>query len=95
MQGEQEETALCRGPWEPSVHLGPVEVKPEWGLPHGEGIQGLDQGTEEHLAQDPGEGTQAFQEQGKMQAARKKGHRKGCFVPGPLPFPLQTLQLIN
>ncbi|XP_057384900.1 zinc finger and SCAN domain-containing protein 25 isoform X1 [Balaenoptera acutorostrata] len=63
VQGEQEETALCRGPWEPSVHLGPVEVKPEWGLPHGEGIQGLDQGTEEHLAQDPGEGTQAFQEQ--------------------------------
>ncbi|XP_026981671.1 zinc finger and SCAN domain-containing protein 25 isoform X4 [Sagmatias obliquidens] len=63
VQGEQEETALCRGPWEPSVHLGPVEVKPEWGLPHGEGIQGLDQGAEEQLNQDPGEGTQAFQEQ--------------------------------
>lgn len=44
---------------------------------------------------DPGEGTQAFQEQGKLQAVRKKGHRKGCFVPCPLPFPLQTLQLIN
>ncbi|KAK2509318.1 hypothetical protein MC885_013012 [Smutsia gigantea] len=63
MQREQEETALCRGPWEPSVHLGPVEVKPEWGMPHGEGAQGLDQGTEEQLTQDPGAGMQAFQEQ--------------------------------
>ncbi|XP_058566463.1 zinc finger and SCAN domain-containing protein 25 isoform X3 [Neofelis nebulosa] len=63
VQGEREETALCRGPWEPGVHLGPVEVKPEWGMPHGEGIQGLDQGTEEQLSQDPGAGTQAFQEQ--------------------------------
>ncbi|XP_019490916.1 PREDICTED: zinc finger protein 655 isoform X10 [Hipposideros armiger] len=63
MQGEQEEAALCRGPWEPGVHLGPVEVKPEWGMPHGEGVQGLDQGTEEQLNQDPGAGTQAFQEQ--------------------------------
>ncbi|XP_057551596.1 zinc finger and SCAN domain-containing protein 25 isoform X4 [Hippopotamus amphibius kiboko] len=64
MQGEQEETALCRGPWEPSAHLGPVEVKPEWGMPHGEGVQGLGQGTEaQQLNQDLGEGTQAFQEQ--------------------------------
>ncbi|KAK1344987.1 hypothetical protein QTO34_013691 [Cnephaeus nilssonii] len=62
VQGEQEETALCRGPWEAGVHLGPVEVKPEWGMPHGEGVQGLDQGTEEQLNQDPGAGTQAFQE---------------------------------
>ncbi|XP_064334743.1 zinc finger and SCAN domain-containing protein 25 isoform X4 [Camelus dromedarius] len=63
VQGEQEETALCRGPWEAGVHLGPVEVKPEWGMPHGEGVQGLDQGAEEQLSQDPGGGTQAFQEQ--------------------------------
>lgn len=67
MQREQEETALCRGPWGSSVHLGPVEVKPEWGMPHGEGAQSLDQGTEEQLTQDPGAGMQAFQEQGKMQ----------------------------
>lgn len=71
MQGQREETALCRDPWEPSVHLGPVEVKPEWGMPHGEGVQGLDRGAEEQLSQDPGEGTQAFQEQGKMQAIRR------------------------
>uniref|UniRef100_A0A8C0Z1B5 Zinc finger and SCAN domain containing 25 n=1 Tax=Canis lupus familiaris TaxID=9615 RepID=A0A8C0Z1B5_CANLF len=64
VQGEQQETALGRGPWEPGVHLGPVEVKPEWGMTHGEGVQGLDQGTEEQLSQDPGAGTQAFQEQG-------------------------------
>ncbi|XP_071075343.1 zinc finger and SCAN domain-containing protein 25 isoform X2 [Desmodus rotundus] len=63
VQGEQEETALCGSPWEPGVHLGPVEVKPEWGMPPGEGVQGLEQGTEEHLNQDPGAGTQAFQEQ--------------------------------
>ncbi|KAM9725317.1 zinc finger and SCAN domain-containing protein 25 isoform 2-T16 [Dama dama] len=63
VQGQREETALCRDPWEPSVHLGPVEVKPEWGMPHGEGFQGLDRGAEEQLSQDPGEGTQAFQEQ--------------------------------
>ncbi|XP_023472564.2 zinc finger and SCAN domain-containing protein 25 isoform X2 [Equus przewalskii] len=63
VQGEQEETALCRGPWEPGVQLGPVEVKPEWGMPHGEGVQGLNQGTEEQLSQDPGDGTRAFQEQ--------------------------------
>ncbi|XP_045397326.1 zinc finger and SCAN domain-containing protein 25 isoform X2 [Lemur catta] len=63
VQGEQEETALCRGAWEPGVHLGPVEVKPEWGIPHGEGVQGLDQGTEERLNQDPGDRTQDFQEQ--------------------------------
>ncbi|XP_028342899.1 zinc finger and SCAN domain-containing protein 25 isoform X4 [Physeter macrocephalus] len=65
VRGEQAETALRRGPWEPSVRLGPVEVKPEWGLPRGEGIQGLDQGTEEQTSQDPGEGTQAFQEQAR------------------------------
>uniref|UniRef100_A0A8D1VNE6 Zinc finger and SCAN domain-containing protein 25 n=1 Tax=Sus scrofa TaxID=9823 RepID=A0A8D1VNE6_PIG len=64
VQGDQEETALCRGPWEPGVHLGPVEVKPEWGMPRGEGVQGLDQGTEEQLNQNPGDGMQAFQEQG-------------------------------
>uniref|UniRef100_A0A8C3WNJ1 Zinc finger and SCAN domain containing 25 n=1 Tax=Catagonus wagneri TaxID=51154 RepID=A0A8C3WNJ1_9CETA len=63
-QGEQEETALCRGPWEPGVHPGPVEVKPEWGMPRGEGVQGLGRGTEDQLSQDPGDGTQAFQEQG-------------------------------
>ncbi|XP_007954064.1 zinc finger and SCAN domain-containing protein 25 [Orycteropus afer afer] len=63
VQGDQDEAALCRGPWEPGVHLGPVEVKPEWGLPHGEEVQGLDQSTEEQLSQDPGDGTQAFQEQ--------------------------------
>ncbi|ELK11633.1 Zinc finger protein 498 [Pteropus alecto] len=63
MQGQQEETALCRGPWEPGVHLGPVEVKPEWGMSHGEGVQSLDQGTEEQLNQAPGAGTQTFQEQ--------------------------------
>ncbi|XP_032184183.1 zinc finger and SCAN domain-containing protein 25 isoform X3 [Mustela erminea] len=63
VQGEQQETALGRGSWEPGVHLGPVEIKPEWGMPHGEGVQGLDQGTEEQLSQDPGAGTQAFQEQ--------------------------------
>ncbi|XP_007536357.2 zinc finger and SCAN domain-containing protein 25 isoform X2 [Erinaceus europaeus] len=63
-QGEQQEAAaLCRGPWEPAVHLGPVEVKPEWGMASGEGVQGLHQGTEEQLSQDPGGGTQAFQEQ--------------------------------
>ncbi|XP_045694029.1 zinc finger and SCAN domain-containing protein 25 isoform X2 [Phyllostomus hastatus] len=64
VQGEQEETALCGSTWEPGVHLGPVEVKPEWGMPRGEGVQGLEQGTDEHLNQDPGAGTQAFQEQG-------------------------------
>ncbi|XP_005339800.3 zinc finger and SCAN domain-containing protein 25 isoform X2 [Ictidomys tridecemlineatus] len=63
MQGEQQKTALGRGAWEPGVHLEPVEVKPEWGMPHGEGIQVLDQRTEEQLSQDPGDGTQAFQEQ--------------------------------
>nr|XP_020760994.1 zinc finger and SCAN domain-containing protein 25 isoform X2 [Odocoileus virginianus texanus] len=63
VQGQREETALCRDPWEPSVHLGPVEVKPEWGMPHREDVQGLDRGAEEQLSQDPGEGTQAFQEQ--------------------------------
>ncbi|XP_076996807.1 zinc finger and SCAN domain-containing protein 25-like isoform X2 [Tamandua tetradactyla] len=61
--GEQEETALCRGPWEPDVPLGPVEVKPEWGMPQGEGVQGLDPGAEEQLGQNLGDGTQAFQEQ--------------------------------
>lgn len=83
MQAEQEETALCRGPWEPGVHLGPVEVKPEWGMPHGEGVQGLDQGTEEQLSQDPGAGTQAFQEQGKTRTVRNSGHRTWCFVSSP------------
>uniref|UniRef100_F6YA90 Zinc finger and SCAN domain containing 25 n=1 Tax=Callithrix jacchus TaxID=9483 RepID=F6YA90_CALJA len=63
-QGEQEETALCRGAWEPGIHLGPVEVKPEWGMPPGEGVQGADPGTEEHLSQDPGDETRVFQEQG-------------------------------
>lgn len=57
-------------PLEPGMHLGPVEVKPEWGMPHGEGVQGLDQGTEEQLNQDPGAGTQAFQEQGKTRTVR-------------------------
>uniref|UniRef100_A0A8C4LH10 Zinc finger and SCAN domain containing 25 n=1 Tax=Equus asinus asinus TaxID=83772 RepID=A0A8C4LH10_EQUAS len=70
VQGEQEETALCRGPWEPGVQLGPVEVKPEWGMPHGEGVQGLNQGTEEQLSQDPGDGTRAFQEQGKIESIK-------------------------
>ncbi|XP_019786186.1 zinc finger and SCAN domain-containing protein 25 isoform X3 [Sagmatias obliquidens] len=87
VQGEQEETALCRGPWEPSVHLGPVEVKPEWGLPHGEGIQGLDQGAEEQLNQDPGEGTQAFQEQGlgskEKEAKTQPADPKGPLARGP------------
>ncbi|KAM4813148.1 zinc finger and SCAN domain-containing protein 25 isoform X3 [Urocitellus parryii] len=63
MQGEQQKTALGRGAWEPGIHLEPVEVKPEWGMPHGEGVQVLDQRTEEQLSQDPGDGTQAFQEQ--------------------------------
>nr|XP_020017324.1 zinc finger and SCAN domain-containing protein 25 isoform X1 [Castor canadensis] len=61
VQGEQQETALGRGAWEPGVHLGPVEVKPEWGMPHGEGVQG--HSTVEQLSQDLGDGTQAFQEQ--------------------------------
>lgn len=95
MQGDQEETALCRGPWEPGVHLGPVEVKPEWGMPRGEGVQGLDQGTEEQLNQNPGDGMQAFQEQGKMHTGRGEGHRNPCLVPCPLPVPLQTPQLIS
>lgn len=63
VQGDQEETALCRGAWEPGIRMGPVEVKPEWGLPHREGVQGLDPGTEEQLNQDAGDGTRAFQEQ--------------------------------
>lgn len=95
MQGQQEETALCRGPWEAGVHLGPVEVKPEWGMSHGEGVQRLDQGTEEQLNQAPGAGTQTFQEQGKMQAVREQGRREWCFVLSPSPFPFQTQQLIN
>lgn len=70
-QGQREETALCRDPWEPSVHLGPVECQARVGMPHWEGVQGLDRGAEEQLSQDPGEGTQAFQEQGKMQAVRR------------------------
>ena len=85
MQGEQEETALCGSPWEPGVHLGPVEVKPEWGMPPGEGVQGLEQGTEEHLNQDPGAGTQAFQEQGKMQTGSKVTGN-GALCPIPLSF---------
>ncbi|XP_008585162.1 PREDICTED: zinc finger and SCAN domain-containing protein 25 isoform X2 [Galeopterus variegatus] len=84
VQGEQEETALCRGTWEPGVHLGPVEVKPEWGMPHGEGVQGLDQGTEEQLSQDPGGGTQAFQEQGvgskEKEAKPQQEDLKGAFA---------------
>ncbi|XP_023569280.1 zinc finger and SCAN domain-containing protein 25 isoform X2 [Octodon degus] len=32
-------------------------------MPHEEGVQGLDQSTEEQLSQHPGDGTQAFQEQ--------------------------------
>ncbi|XP_062036810.1 zinc finger and SCAN domain-containing protein 25 [Lepus europaeus] len=64
VQAEQEETALCSSTWESGVHPGPVEVKPEWGLPPGEGVRGLDPSIEEqHLSQDPGGGTQAFQEQ--------------------------------
>ncbi|XP_063090253.1 zinc finger and SCAN domain-containing protein 25 isoform X3 [Cavia porcellus] len=63
MQGEQQETAIGRGTWEPNVHLGPVDIKPEWGMPHEEGVQGLDQSTKEQLSQNPGDGTQAFQEQ--------------------------------
>lgn len=62
-QGAQEETALCRGAWEPGIQLGPVEVKPEWGMPPGEGVQGPNPGTEEQLSQDPGDETRAFQEQ--------------------------------
>lgn len=73
MQGEQQETAIGRGTWEPNVHLGPVDIKPEWGMPHEEGVQGLDQSTKEQLSQNPGDGTQAFQEQGKMQTARVEG----------------------
>uniref|UniRef100_A0A2K6K3J5 Zinc finger and SCAN domain containing 25 n=2 Tax=Rhinopithecus TaxID=542827 RepID=A0A2K6K3J5_RHIBE len=63
-QGEQEETALCRGAWEPGIQLGPVEVKPEWGMPPGEGVQGPNPGPKEQLSQDPGDETRAFQEQG-------------------------------
>lgn len=62
-QGEQQEAALGGGSWQSGVHLGPVEVKPEWAMSHGEGVQGLDQRTEEHLSQGPGDGVQAFQEQ--------------------------------
>uniref|UniRef100_A0A8C9QSU7 Zinc finger and SCAN domain containing 25 n=1 Tax=Spermophilus dauricus TaxID=99837 RepID=A0A8C9QSU7_SPEDA len=95
MQGEQQKTGLGRGAWEPGVHLEPVEVKPEWGMPHGEGVQILDQRTEEQLSQDPGDGTQAFQEQGKMQIAKMEGHRElnllfqglGTFKDMALPFP--------
>lgn len=85
MQGEQEETALCRGAWEAGVHLGPVEVKPEWGMPHGEGVQDLDQGTEEQLNQDPGAATQAFQEPGKMQIVRSKAQERVLCALSP-PF---------
>uniref|UniRef100_A0A452R9S8 Zinc finger and SCAN domain containing 25 n=1 Tax=Ursus americanus TaxID=9643 RepID=A0A452R9S8_URSAM len=84
VQGEQQETALGRGPWEPGVHLGPVEIKPEWGMPHGEGVQGLDQGTEEQLSQDPGAGTQAFQEQGigskEKEAKTQQADLKGALA---------------
>ncbi|XP_029414971.1 zinc finger and SCAN domain-containing protein 25 isoform X4 [Nannospalax galili] len=62
-QGEQQETDLGGGSWQSGVHLGPVEVKPEWAMPHGERVQGLDQNTEEQLSQGPGDGTQVFQEQ--------------------------------
>lgn len=84
MQGEQQKTALGRGAWEPGVHLEPVEVKPEWGIPQGEGVQVLDQRTEEQLSQDPGDGTQAFQEQGEIQIVKMEGHRKlFCDQPSP------------
>ncbi|XP_048223779.1 zinc finger and SCAN domain-containing protein 25 isoform X1 [Perognathus longimembris pacificus] len=63
VQGEQQETALGQGSWEPGVHLGPVEVKPEWGMPHAEGVQGLDQSAEEQLSQHRGDRAQAFPEQ--------------------------------
>ncbi|KAM6156679.1 zinc finger and SCAN domain-containing protein 25-like isoform 1-T1 [Erethizon dorsatum] len=63
VQREQQEAVIGRGAWEPGVHLGPVDVKPEWGVPHEEEVQGLDQSTEEQLSQDPGDGMQAFQEQ--------------------------------
>lgn len=81
MQGEQQETALGRGAWEPGVHLGPVEVKPEWGMPHGEGVQG--HSTVEQLSQDLGDGTQAFQEQGKMPMVRTEGPGKLCSAVTP------------
>lgn len=58
---------------------------PSGGCPEWEGVQGLDRGAEEQLSQDPGEGTQAFQEQGKMQGGRIG--RRNCFVPRlPLSF---------
>ncbi|ERE74934.1 zinc finger protein [Cricetulus griseus] len=59
-------TALGGGSWQSGIHLGPVEVKPEWGILQGEGVQSLGPGTAEQLSQGPGDGTQAFQEQGKM-----------------------------
>uniref|UniRef100_A0A8C5LCM0 Zinc finger and SCAN domain containing 25 n=1 Tax=Jaculus jaculus TaxID=51337 RepID=A0A8C5LCM0_JACJA len=62
-QGEQQEPTLGQGSWDPGVHMGPVEVKPEWRMPHTEGVQGLEQRTAEQLSQGPGDGTQAFQGQ--------------------------------
>ncbi|XP_049988878.1 zinc finger and SCAN domain-containing protein 25 isoform X1 [Alexandromys fortis] len=62
-QGEQLVTALGGGSWQSGIHLGPVEVKPEWGMLQGEGVQSLGPSTAEQLSQGPGDGTQAFQEQ--------------------------------
>lgn len=62
-QGEQLVTALGGASWQSGIHLGPVEVKPEWGIPQGEGVQSLGPSTTEQLSQGPGDGTQAFQEQ--------------------------------
>ncbi|XP_055984480.1 zinc finger protein 655 isoform X1 [Sorex fumeus] len=63
VQGQAEAATLCRDPWEPAVPLGQVEVKPEWGMPQGEGVPTLEQGGPEQLPPDPGSGTQPFQEQ--------------------------------
>ncbi|XP_057619725.1 zinc finger and SCAN domain-containing protein 25 isoform X2 [Chionomys nivalis] len=62
-QGEQLVAALGGGSWQSGIHLGPVEVKPEWGMLQGEGVQSLGPSTAEQLSQGPGDGTQAFQEQ--------------------------------
>nr|XP_042126026.1 zinc finger and SCAN domain-containing protein 25-like [Peromyscus maniculatus bairdii] len=62
-QGEQLVTALGGRSWQSSIHLGPVEVKPEWGILQGDGVQSLGPRTTEQLSQGPGDGTQAFQEQ--------------------------------
>ncbi|CAH7275156.1 zinc finger and SCAN domain-containing protein 25 [Phodopus roborovskii] len=62
-QGEPLVTALGGGSWQSGIPLGPVEVKPEWGILQGEGVQSLGPSTAGQLSQGPGDGTQAFQEQ--------------------------------